>query len=166
MSVFHLKWPRWKHEENSIRGAVYADRHGYSKIDLDLQLTRDNVIVVTHWSRPMRRDRFHDPRRKIHPDTPVSHLTWAQVRRLRTRDGYRIRRVERMLRVCARLGIIALLEPKTVRLAASWVWPHITAVAEDTGADVEMYALRSHGGAQLVKAARAAGVQKARVINR
>lgn len=154
MSVFHLGWPHFKHEENSVRGAVYADQHGYSKIDLDLQLTKDLVIVVTHWTRPMRRDRFYDPRRRIDADTPIEQLTWRQVKRLRTHDGYRIRRVERMLRVCARLDIIALLEPKTVRLARDWVWQHISEVARHRGAQVECYALRSHGGEEIVAVAR------------
>lgn len=154
MSVFHLKWPHYKHEENSIRGAIYAAEHGFSKIDLDLQLTKDNVIVVTHWARPMRRDRFYDRRARLDPDTPIDQLTWRQVKRLRTHDGYRIRRIERMLRVCARLGIIALLEPKTLRLARDWVWEHITQVADDVGAEIQAYALRSHGGDELVKVAR------------
>lgn len=161
--TFHLKWPHYKHEENSIRGAVYADRHGYRRIDLDLQLTADRVVVVTHWARPMRHDAFYDPRGRIRPQTPVSQLTWRQVKRLRTRDGYRIRKLDRMLKVCARLGIIALLEPKTPAFAVDWIWEHIAETAARTGAHIEVYALRNHGGAEVVKVVERHGIE-ARVI--
>jgi len=162
--IFHLKFPHMKHEENSIRGAVYADEHGFTKIDLDLQMTKDRVIVVTHWRRPMRRDGFASIGRRLDPDTPIGQLTWAQVQMLRTHDGYRIRRVEKMLKVCARRGLIALLEPKTKRFAADWVWEHITSVAEDVGAHIEARALRSHGGEETMDAARRHNV-KATVMN-
>lgn len=146
--IFHLKWPHFKHEENSVRGAVYAHRHGYNAIDLDLQITADGFVVVTHWARPMRRDRFYDPKHKIGPHRPVDKLDWWQVRRLRTHDGYRIRRVERMLRVCADLGIVALLEPKgDPRFKKLWPWEHIAAVADDVGCTVSVRALRENAGA-------------------
>lgn len=145
--IFHLKWPRWKHEENSLRGIRFASTHGYGWIDLDLQITSDGVIVVTHWPRPQRRDAFRDPRRKISRDTPVSRLTWAQVRRLRTSDGYRIRRIETMLRACAKYGIGAYVEPKgDRRFELDAPWRHMKAVAEDVGADLRARSLRDLGG--------------------
>lgn len=164
MRIFHLKWPRMKHEENSVRGAVYAHRHGFTAIDLDMQITKDRVIVCTHWARPMRKDRFYDPRKRIQARTPVSRLTWAQVRRLRTRDGYRIRRIEAMLKVCARLGIVAYLEPKgDRRFADDWPWEHIAQVADDVGAHVMVRALRDHGGVASTTAAHRWGL-KVKVI--
>lgn len=148
MRIFHLQFPRMKHEENSVRGAVYASRHGYNAIDLDLQMTADGFIIVTHWARPMRKDRFYDPRHRIGPDRPVHKLDWWQVRRLRTRDGYRIQTVDRMLRVCARLGIVAYLEPKgDPRFGRDETWQHIAQVADDVGAHVKVRALRANRAA-------------------
>jgi glycerophosphoryl diester phosphodiesterase len=156
--IFHLQFPRMKHEENSVRGAVYASRHGYRAIDLDLQITADGFVVVTHWARPMRRDRFYDPKHKIGPNRPVSKLDWWQVRRLRTHDGYQIRTIERMLRVCARLGIVALLEPKgDPRFKRAEIWRHIAAVADDVGCTVSVRALRENADA--LPAARQAGFE-------
>lgn len=145
MRIFHLKWPRMKHEENSVRGIRYAARHGYDWIDLDLQMTKDGVVVVTHWARPMRKDRFRDPRSLIHPGTSVRHLTWNQIRRLRTTDGYRIPRVEAALRACHRYGIGAYLEPKgDPRFHAEAPWQHIAKVADDVGTHVRVRALRAN----------------------
>lgn len=147
MAIFHLKWPRWKHEENSLRGIAYAASHGYDWIDLDLQITSDGVIVVTHWARPMKRDAFLDPRRRITRNTSVSHLTWKQVQRLRTTDGYRIVRVERALRACARHGIGAYVEAKAdKRFERDWPWKHMCAVAEDVGCELQARSIRDLGG--------------------
>ena len=156
--IYHLEWPRWKHEENSLRGAIYAHEHGYHAIDLDLQMTADRVIVVTHWPRPMRRDGFYDPWHKLDRDRTVASLDWWQVRRLRTSDGYSIRRVEALLRKCGRLGVVALLEPKgDPRFARDWPWQHIATVADDCGATVSVRALPENADA--LPAARRAGFQ-------
>lgn len=158
MSIFHLKWPHWKHEENSLRGIRHAARAGYGWIDLDMQMTFDGVIVCTHWSRPMLKDRFRDPRRVIQPGTPVSHLTWAQVSRLRTTDGYRIIRIETALRACHRYGIGAYLEPKgDPRFKRDTPWQYIAKVADDLGTHVRVYALPQNREA--LAPARAAGFQ-------
>jgi glycerophosphoryl diester phosphodiesterase len=156
--VFHLSWPRWKHEENSLRGAIYAHRHGYHAIDLDLQMTADGIIVVTHWSRPMRKDKFYDREHRLGRYRTVASMDWWQVRRLRTPDGYSIRRVEALLRKCARLGIVALLEPKSdPRFRLDWPWLHIAQVAEDVGCTVSVRALPENAAA--LPAARRAGIQ-------
>lgn len=165
MPIFHLKWPRMKHEENSIRGARYADRHGYDKIDWDLQLTKDDVIVVTHWRRPMMQDGFFDTRHRLARGTPIGQMTWRQVQGLKTFDGYRIRRIEQMLPVIARLDMVAVLEPKSPKFAAGWIWEHITETAQRCGARIEAYALKSHGGVETMRAAASYGV-KTRVIDR
>jgi hypothetical protein len=113
----------------------------------------------------MRQDRFYDPRWRLDPNTPIDHLLWRQVKRLRTHDGYRIRRIEQMLPVIARLDMTAVLEPKSPKFAASWIWEHITQVARDCGARIEAYALRSHGGVETMRVAESYGV-KTRVIQR
>lgn len=157
MRIYHLKWPHMKHEENSIRGIRYAARHGYDAIDLDLSITRDDVIVGCHWPHPMIRDRFRDPRGRISPQKPVAGLSWEQVSRLvagRWPRRYRISRIERLLAACARHGIIAYLEPKgDPRFELDWPWQHIQTVADQVGAHVMVYVLADHHGPAVVNMA-------------
>lgn len=171
MRIFHVKWPTPKHRENSLRGIRYAARHGYTHIDLDLLITRDNVIVGCHWQRPMVHDKFYDPAGIIHRGMRIKSLNWAQVRTLRAGRGlrrYRIQRVERLLAECARRGIVAYLEPKDdKRFEEDWPWQHIAAVADDVGAHVMVRAIRdfptTDAGVRRVKAARRNGFE-AKVI--
>ena len=151
--ILHVKFPVMKHVENSVRGIRRAARRGYDAIDLDLQITSDGVIVGTHWGRPMVHDGFHDPEGKIPRYRPVKRLRWAQVHRL-VAGRYRIQRIERLLRACARRGFVALLEPKgDPRFELDWPWQHIAAVAEDCGATVSVRALHENAAA-LIPAAR------------
>lgn len=157
--IFHVAWPVLKHVENSVRGIRYADAHGFKAIDIDMQITKDRVIVGTHWARPMRRDGFRDPKRLIRPGTPIRRLTWTQASRLvaghRPRR-YRIQRIEKLLGVCARHGVVALLEPKgDARFVLDWPWQHIAAVADDLGCTVSVRALPENADA--LPAARRAG---------
>lgn len=146
--IRHVKWPTPKHIENSLRGIAYAARHRYDAIDLDMQITADNRIVGTHWARPMMRDGFHDPEHKIRRYTPVKRLTFAQVRRLVAPGRYRIHPIEKLLRRCARLGVVALLEPKgDPRFREAWPWEHIAAVADDCGVTVSVRALHENRAA-------------------
>lgn len=162
--VFHLRRPH-KRLENSIRGAVRAHAEGDEGVDFDTRCTLDGVVVASHDSDPGRWDQFRDRRGRI-VHTPIERMTWRQVRQLKTRDGFRIRRIEQLLRVCARLGLVAVIEPKTREAGAPAVWAHIVAVAEDVGCHVVAYALRSHHGAETMRNARAAGVTRTRVIER
>ena len=73
--------------ENSPAGIKFAAEHGYSSIDIDMQITKDGVPVATHWSKPMQKDGFYDPEHKIKPGTKVSQMTLAEVTRLRNKDG-------------------------------------------------------------------------------
>lgn len=150
MRIYHVSWPTPKHVENSPRGIRYAARHGFDAVDLDMQITRDDVIIGCHWGRPMERDGFRDPQRQINPRHHVRTLTWEQVSRLvagRRPRRYRIHRIERLLRACARHGVIAYLEPKDdERFEEDWPWQHIRAVADDCGAHVRVRSLRDLGG--------------------
>ena len=158
-SIFHVKYPRMKHEENSNRGDREAKRRGLRGTDLDMQITADGRIVNTHWARPMIHDRFRDPYHEIKPSTPVSKLTFDEVSRLvagRRPRRYRIRSIEQALRHCAKLGLVAVLEPKgDPRFRLDWPWQHIAAVAEDVGATVSVRALRENAAA--LEPARRAG---------
>jgi hypothetical protein len=93
-------------------------------------------------------------------------MPWRKVRTLKTRDGFKIRRIEQLLRVCARLGLVAVIEPKTKAAGTRPVWDHIVAVAEDCGCELAAYALRSHHGVWTMRNAQAAGIQRTRVIGR
>lgn len=159
MRIFHVQYPVMKHVENSNRGDRRAKRHGYDANDLDLLITSDNRIVNTHWDRPILRDGFRDPHKRIRSHERVRDLTWVQVARLvagRWPRRYRIRPVEQALTHCARLGLIAYLEPKDdPRFALDWPWQHIRAVADDVGCEVRVRALPQNAAA--LPAARRAG---------
>lgn len=73
--------------ENSPAGIKFAADHGFSSIDIDMQITKDGVPVATHWSEPMKKDGFYDPEHKLSPGTKVSQMTLAEVTRLRNKDG-------------------------------------------------------------------------------
>ena len=155
-SIFHVKYPRMKHEENSNRGDREARRRGLRGTDLDMQITADGRIVNTHWARPMIHDRFRDPYHEIKPSTPVSKLTFDEVSRLvagRRPRRYRIRSIEQALRHCAKLGLVAVLEPKgDPSFAKDWPWEHIYTVAEQVGCALAIRALPEN--AEALKAAR------------
>lgn len=159
--IYHRLRP-YKHVENSKRGARLAKAMGYPSIDWDLQITADGVIVVCHDNQPLLHG-FFDPLHRLQREAKISEHTWAQVSRLRARTGvrlYRIQRIEVMLAYAARLGLNAILEPKSNRrFSLAWPWEHIAAVAEDVGAVVSVRALRALGGIAHTAAARAAGFQ-------
>lgn len=167
-------WPRrilhrlrpHKRFENSLRGVVYAHEHGYDGVDIDTRTTKDGVVVGAHDRDPWRWDKFYDPSGRIPHGTPIEALTWRQVRRLRTKDGFRIRRIETFLRVCGRLDVVAVIEPKTRAAGTLAVWQHIVAVATRRRCRVAAYGLRSHHGEETMRNARAAGVEQTRVIER
>lgn len=162
MRIFHVKWPIWKHVENSLRGIRKASRFGYDAIDLDLLITKDGVIVVCHWDRPMLRDNFYDTAHRLSIHAMVRELTWDQIKRLRAPGHYRIMRVEHALAACARARIIAYLEPKDdPRFASDWPWQHIRAVKARYHTRVRVRALPQNAAA--LPFARRAGFRTRRI---
>jgi hypothetical protein len=167
--IGHVKHPIPKHVENSDRGDLRAKRQGKRSNDLDLQMTMadpecpyvghpehvDGVchghVVNTHWLRALLRDGFRDPLGRIPRHKRVDRLTLRQVLRLRAGRWprrYRIRTIERALRHCARVGIVAVLEPKgDPRFRQDWVWEYIFAVAEDVGCTIAIRALPENAAA-------------------
>ena len=159
-SIFHLRARDYpKHVENSDRGDRMAKRRGKRGIDLDILITRDNRVVNTHWGQPMVRDGFRDPFGQLQPTTPVKRMTWAEASRLRAGRWprrYRIRSIEHALRHCARLGLVAVLEPKgDQRFTKDLVWQEIAKTAEVFGCTVSVRALPENADA--LPAARRAG---------
>lgn len=124
------------HVENSIAGVrLAAHRAGQAKaIDLDWHVTRDGVVVNTHWSQPLLKDGFTDPEGKIAQDARIEDLTWADVQRLRTRDGHAIQRAETMFRLCAELGVRMEFEAKgSAAFEDPALWQSLKVLADDTG---------------------------------
>lgn len=111
--VFHVANGRPYHEANSGRGVRAARRGRYRWIDLDAQVTKDGVLVITHWHKPLALDGFADPLGLIPRDALISRLTWAEVSRLRTRKGHRIWRADVLVPYAVRLGLRVELELKT-----------------------------------------------------
>lgn len=145
MRIFHIAVRSgWKHVENSLRGIRKALRLHYPAIDIDILITKDNVVVACHWDRPMVRDQFHDPAHRIQVHDMVRELTWEQISTLRAPGGYRIQRIETILRECARDKIIAYLEPKDdKRFEEDWPWQHIVACAKEYGTRVWVRSIRN-----------------------
>lgn len=145
-SIFHVAKGMKYHVGNSLRGIRKAIRRRFWAIDLDILITKDGVIVGCHWSRPMLRDGFYDPLGKIPPGTPIHQLTWAQVATLRTKDGYRIQRIERLLQECGP-KIIAYLEPKSdARFELDWPWLEIKQAAHYYDCRIKVRSIRNLGG--------------------
>lgn len=122
---FHVRPGQPYHIANSRRGIRLAVAKGYKAIDLDAQVTRDGVLVNTHWLRPLLRDGFRAPKgSRISRFARVDRLTWEQVASLRTRDGYRIRQMWQMLDFAAAAGLERVeVEAKRSRgIARPWIW--------------------------------------------
>ena len=110
--IFHVAHGTPYHVENSLRGVVLAKSRGYVGVDLDVNASADDIIWATHWGRPMLRDGFHDPLRRL-PRTKDMHLmTSEEVARLRTRDGYRIRKVSTLIKAARAHGLTVEVEAK------------------------------------------------------
>lgn len=150
-SIFHVSYPTPKHVENSSRGDRRAKRLGKRGNDLDLLITKDGWVINTHWPRPLLKDGFRDPKKRIGKRARVADLTWAQVSRLRAGRWprrYHIRTVEAALRHCASLGLVAVLEPKgDPRFKSDALWQHIAKVAEEVGCAVSVRALPENADA-------------------
>lgn len=171
MSIFHPRKGQPYHEVNSLRGidkgANARNRDGspkYAEVDLDMQVTKDGRVVGTHWGRPLWRDGFRDPDRKIGRTRRIETLTYAEAHRLVAGDDYRIQPIEALLARCAQKHIGARLEPKSKAFYDPKVWRALKAEADKHGTKVKMYALRSHlgdraFGEKCVRAAAAAGIK-------
>lgn len=154
-------WARFAHftpyrKSNSIRGLDEAKRLGYKAIDLDLQATRDGVPIVTHWST-IDKDGFSAP--GIPRGARFSDLTWAQVSRLRSRDGYRVHTARAMIRMAHRRGLRVELEAKqSAAFEHVATWLPLARTVRRTGADVQVKTLSTLGKpAHRLRAAHEAG---------
>lgn len=120
--------------ENSPAGIKFAAEHGYSSIDLDMQITKDGALVATHWSRPMLKDGFYDPQHKLDPKTKIKDMTLAEVMRLRNRDGQsQIYPLSTMVGLLKEHGIAGDLEAKDdARFASDAVMSYLSDLVRDS----------------------------------
>ena len=181
MSIFHKSRRQKYHTENSLRGIVRAARarkrvrrivrgrsvrrwvRRWNEIDIDVTMTKDGVVVGNHWGRPLLKDGFIDPLGKISKQARIHELTFAEVQRLHTRNGYRIRRLTVLLDACAKNGIGARVEPKVdKRFEDVETWLPIKAHADKVGCRIKGYSIRNLGGkgagVRRVEAMKAAGI--------
>lgn len=181
MSIFHKKHGVPYHTENSLRGirkaaaarkrvrrtvrgrSVFRRVPRWNEIDIDVTMTSDGVVVGNHWGRPLLKDGFIDPLGKISKQTRIHELTWDQVSRLHTKDGYKIRRLTVLLDACASNKIGARVEPKVdKRFEDVETWRPIKAHADKVGCRIKGYSIRNLGGkgtgVRRVEAMRAAGI--------
>ena len=166
MSIFHLKYPRLKHEENSLRGIGEAKRRGKTEIDIDMNPDALRNIYGYHWLYLMLKDGFRDPKRLLDKHTAGDHMSPEEISRLvagRWPRRYRVSRIEVLMKRCARKRIGARLEPKHPMFTEVEPWLHLADVADDLGCTVRMYALREHAGdprfgEKCVAAAKKAGI--------
>ncbi len=102
--------------ENSPQGLRYAAAHNYTSIDLDTQVTKDGVVVNTHWGRPMEKDGFYDPLGKLNKNLSVGEMTLDQITRLKNRDGQsKIYPLSYMIKLAGINDINLSIEIKTPR---------------------------------------------------
>lgn len=106
---------------DSLAGVRLAKRLRYRWIDLNFQVTRDGVIVCTHWSQPLKHG-WRDPEGKLDRDARVWRMTWEEVGRLR-HGARRIYRADQILPYAATLGVGVEFEVKASPLfedARTW----------------------------------------------
>lgn len=100
---------------NSERGLRFMRRVlRKKKADRDLQMTSDDVCVVTHWPRPLAHG-FIDPLGLIHRTALVEDHTWKEWSRCYVKLGrlkVYMHTLARDLQLCGELGMIPVLEPK------------------------------------------------------
>jgi hypothetical protein len=133
--------------ENSPAGIKFAAKHGYKSIDLDMQITKDGVPVVTHWSKPLEKDGFYDPKGKIGKGKKVSDMTLAEVMRLRNKDGKsQIYPLATMVQHLKKNGIAGDLEAKNdKRFASDKMMGYIANLVRDAGIKANLKSI--HRGA-------------------
>lgn len=149
---------------NSLRGLQIMRRLGFRKADRDVQMTKDGHLVICHWPRPMIRDKFRDPLRRLNKHLTIGEMTLAQVQRLDSPGGYKIQTLERDADEMKKLGMDPVYEPKSKALANQAAWDHIAEVCRVRGLEPRVYALPTYW--YILKYAKAAGIPTSRLRGR
>lgn len=113
---FHVSGSQPYALENSFEGIDYAKKHGYKAIDIDIMVTKDNVLVGSHAWEPLKSGKmggFKDTAGKItDKKRRISEMTLAEVRRLKHKDGYRISTLEELIAHAAKKDMNLIIEMK------------------------------------------------------
>ena len=150
--VAHPKHGQKYHEVNSKRGVLKAARRLYRWIDLDCRVTKDGVLVITHWPKPWVMDGFNRPEGIAARDT-VETLTWKQIKKLRTKDNYRIWRADKLVPFAVEEGLRVELELKSDNITATQLKALRKKLPKKTW--VQAKRLGTLGGRELLNAKRA-----------
>lgn len=166
------RWARFAHFKpyyvnDSIAGLDKAVRLGYNAIDLNFHVTKDGVIVCTHWAQPLKHG-FVDPLGKINPNTHIQDLTWREVSRLRAPGDHRIRTMSRMLKEAKKRGLRVEFEAKNSRAFTdpkTWARVHKVATRHNLSLQVKVESwVKVPGGAPAVLAAAKEGGIAFRIV--
>ncbi|MCF6406041.1 glycerophosphodiester phosphodiesterase family protein [Chitinophaga filiformis] len=85
-------------DQNSLQALNKAIKKGYWMVEIDLRMTKDSVLV-THHDKTFKNS--------FGLDAPVSSMTWEAVSKLRNANGYRVLKLEEVLRHCkGKLGVM------------------------------------------------------------
>lgn len=106
--IFHLKWPRMKHEENSNRGDIEAVMKGCGSSDHDWQKSAQGTIYNGHWKDPFARDGFVDPHGQYGKGDHMDEMPDEAIDRLYAVSHgktYHMRTADEGLRHAARVGL-------------------------------------------------------------
>lgn len=114
---------------NSLRAARKAKKLKFKYSDKDIQVTRDWIVVVTHWDN-LKHDQFTwiwtgkkilgvEVRKRYTGTLDIDHLDWSVVSRLRSSrvGGYRIYGLQPHMNALHKAGITFCAELKNNRLS-------------------------------------------------
>lgn len=154
--VFHRSDPY--RAGNSIQGLDEAKAKGYTAVDLDALISKDGVVENTHWPEVIGKGGFYDPLGKIARDARVASLTHEQVARLRSKDGYVIRRMSAMIEEAKKRNLRVEVEAKSaVRFRYGYgglgTFRKLYEAAKNDGANVQVKVISTTPYAKLILAA-------------
>jgi len=85
-------------EQNSLQALTKAIEKGYWMVEVDLRMTKDSVLV-THHDKTFKNS--------FGLDAAVSSMTWKDIGQLRNANGYRVLKLEEVLKKCkGKLGVM------------------------------------------------------------
>lgn len=142
---------------DSLAGVRLAKKLHYGWIDLNFHVTRDGVIVCTHWSQPLRHG-WRDPMGQLARDARVWQMTWEEVERLR-HGKRRIYRADQILAYATALGVGVEFEVKPSPLFEdARTWRGLRLLVDEHHVRIVVKAINTLGNAGLyLKRAHEAG---------
>ncbi len=162
------KWSKFAHLmpyhfNNSPQGLKAARKKGYKGIDLDAMISKDGVVVNTHWADVLKRGGFYDPKKKLPKNITVKKLNADQLFSLKSKGGYSIHSMEEMFKLAKKEGLRVEFELKGSK---GFEYGHggltrlkeMKAIADRIGVQVQVKTISTTPGAKArLKAAHRAG---------